>query len=296
MASDIAAVARDFQVPGGIRVAADTGGDPSGAVVVLMHGGGQTRHSWHGAMRELLRAGFYVVNLDARGHGSSDWATDGDYSLEALASDLRAVIAELPSTPVLVGASMGGATALYAAGNSTEALARALVLVDVVPRVDEVGAARIETFMRANPNGFATVDESADAVALYYPHRPRPRDSSGLMKNLRRRADGRLHWHWDPRLVAGRLGVEPPRFTSLLLEAAQRVRVPTLLVRGLQSDIVTDEGVREFRHCMPSLEVCDVAGAGHMGAGDKNDAFNQAVISFLRRVLPSGEESRRLQR
>src|SRR3546814_10171520 len=110
---------RRYPVAGGIEVEADVGGDPAQPAVILLHGGGQTRHSWGGASRELLRQGFHVINLDARGHGNSGWAPDGDYSLEAMADDLRAVIATLPSLPALIGASMGGCRAFYEIGRAS---------------------------------------------------------------------------------------------------------------------------------------------------------------------------------
>jgi pimeloyl-ACP methyl ester carboxylesterase len=160
------------------------------------------------------------------------------------------------------------------------------VLVDVVPRIDPDGGKKIGDFMRARPDGFATLEEAADAVSAYNPHRPRPKDVSGLMKNLRVRDDGRLHWHWDPRFVQNEKRVEPPQFAEILLDAADRVRIPSLLVRGMQSDIVSEAGVEEFRRHLPALEVYDVIGAGHMVAGDRNDAFNDGVIGFLQRHLP----------
>jgi pimeloyl-ACP methyl ester carboxylesterase len=273
-------------MPSGLRVAADVGGEPAAPAVVLMHGGGQTRHSWGGAVQELLRQNYQVVNLDARGHGDSGWAADGDYSLEALAGDLKAVVATLPSAPALVGASMGGITALYAVGTG-QVRASAMVMVDVVPRIEAAGGAHIAAFMSANPQGFASVEEAADAVSVYYPHRPRPKDVSGLAKNLRRRADGRLYWHWDPAFLKNPRRMEPPQFSDRLLKAAGQVRIPTLLVRGLRSDIVSDAGVAEFRQHLPALEVFDVPGAGHMVAGDRNDAFNNGVLGFLRRHLPA---------
>jgi pimeloyl-ACP methyl ester carboxylesterase len=58
--------------------------------------------------------------------------------------------------------------------------------------------------------------------------------------------------------------------------------VPVLLVRGQRSDVVDDAGIEEFRQKLPHLEIASVAGAGHMVAGDRNDAFNRSVISFLR--------------
>ena len=275
---------RRYVADDGVALVADVGGDPSAPAVILSHGGGQTRHSWGTAMARLLADGYQVINVDARGHGDSDWSPIADYRIERLAADLKTIVATLSSPPALVGASMGGAASLIAAAEP--GLASALVLVDVVPRLNPEGAERIIAFMRARPDGFATLDEVADAVAAYYPQRPRPRDPSGLMKNLRLRADGRLHWHWDPAFVAtSQVVSEPPRFTEKLYEAAARLRLPTLLVRGMESDIVSEESIAEFRAHTPHLEVCDVVAAGHMVAGDRNDAFNDGVAGFLSRHL-----------
>jgi pimeloyl-ACP methyl ester carboxylesterase len=262
-----------------VNIVASVGGEPDAPPVVLLHGGGQTRHSWAAAMNELVAHGYFVVNFDARGHGDSDWAPDGDYSLEAMAADLALVVGSVSSRPALVGASMGGATALFLAGSPLGPICSALVLVDVVPRIDPGGAAKILAFMRGYPKGFATLGEAANAVAAYNPHRPRAKDAAGLAKNLRTKPDGRLYWHWDPRVLTGR--AEPPALSDRLNEAATRVRIPTLLVRGLRSDVVTDVGVEDFKRYMPHLEVFDVPNAGHMVAGDQNDAFNRGVIDFL---------------
>ncbi len=287
MSSDPAPIqTRFFTGADGLQLCADVGGDASQPTVILLHGGGQTRHSWAGAMRELLAQGYQVINLDARGHGDSQWSPVGDYSLDALAADLLAVMATLPARPALVGASMGGATLLYAAGGQAKEIADALILVDIVPRVETAGVGKIIAFMRRHVGGFANLHEAVDAVAAYNPHRARPGAQSGLMKNLRQRQDGRLYWHWDPQFVTQRQQVEPPQFAELLLAAARRVRTPTLLVRGLQSDLVGDAGVAELKAHLPILEISDIAGAGHMVVGDRNDAFNQAVAAFLQQHLP----------
>ena len=119
--------------------------------------------------------------------------------------------------------------------------------------------------------------------------RPRPRDLSGLRKNLRQR-DGKWHWHWDPRFVRGRDGIDGQEGLvdhDRLAAAARRVSVPTLLVRGRMSDIVSEDGVRELRELIPHAEVVDVAGAGHMVAGDRNDAFNGSVTEFIEHTVPA---------
>jgi len=162
------------------------------------------------------------------------------------------------------------------------------VLVDIVPRMEINGAEKIRGFMRAHPDGFATLEDAADAITAYYPHRPRPKDIGGLRKNLRERDDGRLRWHWDPHVIDGPHTVEPPTFSDALVEASRQVRIPTMLVRGLESDIVGEAGVAALRADLPQLEVFDIAGAGHMVAGDRNDAFNEGILAFLGRQLPSG--------
>lgn len=270
---------RRFVGMNGVRLTADEAGPETGSPVLLLHGGGQTRGSWKNAVARLAADGYRVIAPDARGHGESEWAPDGDYSLDAMVGDVRAIVNALPGRPAIVGASMGGTTALALLGEADAPEARALVLVDVAPRIDVEGAKRVATFMNANPDGFASVEEAADAVSAYNPHRPRPKDISGLRRNLRE-VGGRLFWHWDPAFI-GERRIEPGVFRPRLEDAAKTVAVPTLLVRGAQSDMVGDEEVAHFRSLMPHARFVDVAGAGHMVAGDRNDAFNGAIFSFL---------------
>ncbi len=270
----------------GVDLVADAYGDEHGAPVVLLHGGGQTRHAWGGAARAFAEAGRYALAVDLRGHGHSDWSPDGVYGLSRFAGDVHAIVAHLGRPPALVGASLGGLSSIIAVGESTEQVAASLVLVDVAPRVEEEGRNKIADFMRSGFNGFDTLDQAADTIAAFVPHRPRPTDLSGLKKNLRQRGDGRWYWHWDPRFITNREGVDGQEGLvnhERLCEAARRITIPTLLVRGRMSDIVSDESVRELRELVPHAAVVDVAGAGHMVAGDKNDAFNAAVIAFVNR-------------
>jgi pimeloyl-ACP methyl ester carboxylesterase len=249
-------------------------------VVLLLHGGGQTRHSWKGTAGRLASAGWTAITLDTRGHGDSGWSPEGDYTMDAFVADLRAVAATLRVPPIVIGASLGGLTALVAEGEHP-GLLRALVLVDVAPRVEAEGSERIQNFMKGAPEGFATLDEVADAVAAYNPHRRRPRSTDGLRKNVRLRGDGRWYWHWDPQFVEG--GAEPRRAlnSERLYAAAGAVRVPTLLIRGQLSDILSPEGAAELIDIIPSARYVDVAGTGHMVAGDDNDVFTQALTGFL---------------
>jgi pimeloyl-ACP methyl ester carboxylesterase len=227
--------------------------------------------------------------VDLRGHGDSDWAPDGDYTPPTIAADVRAVLEWFGGRPAIVGASLGGQAALLALGEAEQSLASALILVDVTPRVDLEGARRVLSFMRSRPDGFESLEEAADAVAAYLPHRPRPTDNAGLANNLRR-AGGRYRWHWDPLLVEQNERSMMP--TERLLKAARRVRVPTLLVRGGLSDVVTPDTAGEFVHIVPEAELITVTEAGHMVAGDQNDVFTAAVVEFLDRALGQSPASR----
>jgi pimeloyl-ACP methyl ester carboxylesterase len=254
--------------------------------VLMLHGGGQTRHSWDRSARSLAAAGWDVITLDARGHGESDWAPDGDYSVEGLVADLLLVRDELGRTtsilPVIIGASMGGMTALVGQGEHGD-VARALVLVDIVPRIELDGVEKIGAFMGSAPNGFESLEDVADAVAAYQPHRKRPRNIEGLRRNVRLAEDGRLYWHWDPAFQS--LGddtvVDHDGHHTRLADAARRITVPTLLVRGMLSDIVSEAGAAERLEMMPHAMAIDVAGAGHMVAGDDNAIFVDHTTAFL---------------
>jgi pimeloyl-ACP methyl ester carboxylesterase len=275
----------------GNNLAADVAGDLGDPPVLLLHGGGQTRHSWGTTLGALADKGWRAYAIDLRGHGESEWAADGDYTLDAFAGDVLAVSRVLDSPPALVGASLGGIASLAAIGeHPDEEVARALVLVDVAPRMEEEGRMRIGAFMAEHMNdGFASLEDVADAIAAYNPHRPRPTNLGGLSKNLRRREDGRWYWHWDPAFIGGRLGGTDETRSSLidpdrLGQAARNLTVPTLLVRGRVSDLLSEEGAQELLQLVPHAQMVDVAGAGHMVAGDRNDLFNDAVVSFLSAV------------
>jgi pimeloyl-ACP methyl ester carboxylesterase len=180
---------------------------------------------------------------------------------------------------------MGGVTSLVAAGEG-HLTARGLVLVDVAPRIEPVGAARVRDFMTGNPDGFATLEDVADAVSAYNPHRERSASLEGLKRNVRQRDDGRWYWHWDPALMRPGDGGDDDETRGVLSyerlkDAARSLTIPTLLVRGQQSDVVSPEGAAELLELVPGSTFVDVQGTGHMVAGDDNDVFTREVLGFL---------------
>jgi peroxiredoxin len=273
---------------GGLRIVADRLGDPEAPAVVFLHGGGQTRRSWGRAAAAVAERGWQAITVDLRGHGESDWSKEGDYRVTSFAGDIQEVLRHLPPRPVLVGASLGGFTAMLLAGELSPAAVRAVVLVDIVPNMDPSGATRIHSFMSDRMmSGFDSLEEVADMIQEYNPHRQRPTDLDGLRVNLRRR-DGRWFWHWDPKFIDGTSALPPTEVIETdrlhaAVEAILRNDVPMLLVRGQMSDLVTKARADEFLSRFPEIDFVDVGGAGHMVAGDRNDVFAGAVVEFLAR-------------
>ncbi|MDY7104672.1 MAG: alpha/beta hydrolase [Actinomycetota bacterium] len=281
MSDSVGSEVRRVRTGAGLSVVLERFGGPSERPpVLLLHGGGQTRHSWSGTASQLAAHGYEAFTMDLRGHGDSDWASDGDYTTDAMVEDLDAVCAEIGRSPVLVGASMGGMVGLVSEGSLRPGRLQGLVLVDIATQLETAGVERIVGFMSAAPDGFATLEEAADAIAAYRPNRPRPSNLDGLRKNLRQGEDGRWRWHWDPAFLSGK-SRDGRTDVDRLGDAARNLSLPTLLVRGRMSDMLSLEGVATFREQCPHAHFVDIADAGHMVVGDRNDAFTAAVIDFV---------------
>jgi pimeloyl-ACP methyl ester carboxylesterase len=223
----------------GITLVADEwnrGADANAPAVLLLHGGGQNRFSWKSTGQVLADRGLHVVALDSRGHGDSDRAPDANYSVDALRDDTLAVIEQIERPVALIGASMGGMTGMLVADAAGPQSVTKLVLVDVIPRYEKDGSARIRDFMASGMDGFATLDEAADAVAAYLPYRKKPRSPEGLKRNLRLR-DGRWYWHWDPAFLTV---PNDDRFVRIdkLEQAVLKLTFQILLFRGKLSEVV----------------------------------------------------------
>jgi pimeloyl-ACP methyl ester carboxylesterase len=275
----------------GVQLEADVLGG-GGPPVILLHGGGQTRHSWRRTAERLAMEGFTALPFDQRGHGGSERAADRRYTFLDFAADAhdlgRQVRDRFGAPPAIVGASLGGMAALIGSHLPPSNPFAALVLVDVTPRMDPDGVAAVQGFMRErSADGFASIEEAAEAIALYLPHRPKPRSLDGLRKNLRQAADGRYYWHWDPAFLSGPFPIETDRrgVERRALAAAHALDVPSLLVRGQDSELVRQEHADEYLAAARKSEFVDVRDARHMVAGDSNGVFTAAVLSFLKRRM-----------
>jgi pimeloyl-ACP methyl ester carboxylesterase len=264
-----------------------------GAPILVLHGGGQTRHAWEESCEHLGQRGYDVTALDLRGHGQSDWAPDQAYALMDFGADVVEVLPQLGwSRAALLGFSLGGLISLHLTARRPE-ISAALILVDVAPRLETDGVRRIRDFM-TRYESFGSIDEVVQALREYNPNRPPDSiKAESLMRNLRTRPDGRLEWHYDKYFRTPAPTPESQYRSRIggltheeLLEDARKIAVPTLVVRGAMSDVLSDEGVRELQEAIPHAEAAIVDRAGHQVAGDRNDAFLVAVAPFLERRYP----------
>jgi pimeloyl-ACP methyl ester carboxylesterase len=261
------------------------GDDNAGRTVLFAHGGGQTRYSWAKPAHEVAEAGWRAVALDLRGHGESDWSPNGDYENDRFATDIRDVAYELGGYVVGVGASLGGLASIVAQSFKPPPF-HALVICDVTPRLESSGLKRIVGFLTKHiEQGFASPEEAVEAISEYRGQPGRKANPKSMERYLRRSPDGRYRWHWDPKFMAGS---HEERVQTTMLErvaaAARTITVPTLLVHGKESDLVSDDTAREFLDLVPSARYLDIAGSGHMIVGDRNDAFAAGLLDFLREL------------
>jgi pimeloyl-ACP methyl ester carboxylesterase len=262
----------------GLALAATSGAATADRPAVLLaHGFGQTRQSWLGTQRRLGAAGYRHFAFDMRGHGESGRnPAERPYAVADFVADLHAAADTLPDGAVLVGASMGGLTGVMAQAERPRF--SALVLVDVTPRWENAGAERIQRFMGAHPDGFADFDAAADAIGAYLPHRERK--SPAQLRTLLHERDGRLHWHWDPRLLR-EFALAGDALQAQVAAAARQLELPVLLISGGRSDLVSERTVADFLALVPHARHERIAHATHMVAGDDNDAFADVLLRYL---------------
>jgi pimeloyl-ACP methyl ester carboxylesterase len=265
-----------------VRLAADAYGDAAAPAVLFFHGGGQSRRAWRGSAQRVAAAGYRGITVDLRGHGQSEWAADGDYDVRAFGRDVGALIGGLSGPVALVGASRGGQAALLGAAACPDRVPL-LMLADTAPLIAKGPVDGIRAFFQASADGFATLEEAAQALATHMGGRST--DPAGLARAMRQDAAGRWFWQWDPRTAAPEF-IQPPSEDEAIQAAAAQLRCPVVLVRGELSEFVSDASVARFKELTPQLVVLVAKGEGHMFTGDANDAFATTLIDNLARCMP----------
>jgi len=249
---------------GGVRLEADEHGRAEDPCVLLVHGAGQSRRIWDGIAASLVKAGRRVVAIDLRGHGGSEWPENGCYDFEAYVEDMRAVLAQMDSRPVIVAATLGAWISVVALGANAATLAAGLVTVDLPTHV--------------NPDVTQAITS-------------RLREDLAQIDNGKQRAPD-----WDERMLDQfDVGDMPEQ----LAQAAARIQIPALYVRGALSNLVSQQEAAGFVAGMPDAELVEVDHADLLVTPDRIDIFNGVLLEFLERKHPreapqyrSGSDSR----
>lgn len=267
-------------VANGMRLHYLDWGNAGAEPIVFLHGGCLTAHTWD-VVCLALRAAFRCLALDQRGHGDSEWSPAMDYQPATHAGDLRSMIRQLDlDQPVLVGHSLGGLSALaYAAEHSPELAG--LVIVDVGTRAADTGARRITDFVTA-PAELDSINEFVERALKFNPRRDRRLLETSLQHNLRRLPNGRWTWKYDPRPIS-RPNIDRLRreWLPALTARAAKIQCPVLVLRGAESDLLSDAGAAELAGLAPDGQWARIDGAGHTIQGDNP----RALCAELRRFL-----------
>jgi pimeloyl-ACP methyl ester carboxylesterase len=249
-------------------------GMPDHAPVVLLHGVNQTCHSWD-EVAPLLCDRFTVFAVDQRGHGQSAWARDGDYGLDAMVGDLLEFTRLLaPRRLAVVGMSMGAAHAIALTARQPRDVSH-LAVVDFAPRIRQEGADKIRQMFELS---WASFEAAVEQMARFNPRRSLDNIRERLRHSLSQRPDGSWGWRLDPALP------RHPRFQGGSVgswEDIEKVRCPTLLVRGAESDVLAPEMAETMLERLPRARMVTIPRAGHSVAGDNPDDFTKALLPFL---------------
>ena len=255
-------------------------GNPDNPPMLLLHGFAQTCHSW-----DFVALGFSdnyrVIVLDQRGHGDSDWASDGDYSPETQQKDISGIVNELGlENFVLMGLSMGGRNSFtYAANNSGKV--KALVVVDAAPQNMQQGTQNIRSFVQQDDE-LDSVDAFVERVLQYNPRRDPQQVRGSIMHNIKELPSGKWTWKYDRALRSpGRRMGSDPETEKRLWGYLETLQCPTLLVRGGGSDIVAMDTADRMHQAIPNSRLATIDGAGHLVMGDSPSGFQSAVTDFL---------------
>ncbi|MCX4163603.1 MULTISPECIES: alpha/beta fold hydrolase [Paraburkholderia] len=269
----------------GLRLRYVSWGSVDAPPVVMLHGLRSYAYTWEPVAAALVDR-YRVIALDQRGRGASDWDPRRDYYTDAYVRDLKVLIETLGLQRfVLLGHSMGGANAFVYAGDHPDRLA-GLVIEDMGPgaSASSAGSERIKRELKSTPDAFTSWDE-----ARAFWRRQRPNISAAALDSrvehsLKSEADGRVVWRHDAEgIAAARLAATPEQLVDLW-PVVTGLQVPTLVLRGGNSDFLSDMVAVEMEALNPLINALSIPGATHYVHDDKLTIFNVALRYWLDRL------------
>ena len=262
-------------------------GDPSNPrVVVCVHGLSRQGRDFDTLAQDLC-GDYRVVCPDVVGRGQSDWLEDPmGYAVPNYVADMVTLLARLNAQQVdWVGTSMGGLIGLGVAGLARSPLRR-LILNDVGPTLQPLALARIGTYL-GQPVTYASLDQAADALwAISQGFGPHTREQWLALTRPQIKPDGHGAWipHYDPAIAVPFRAITPDLVKAgeaMLWHTYDALRLPTLLLRGVESDLLTRETAQAMTQRGPKARLVEFAGVGHAPMLVQGD--QRAVVQeFLR--------------
>ena len=223
---------------------------------------------------------YAVAPLDQRGHGDSEWARNGDYSNLTMAQDAQAFVAAIGlQNPIVMGHSMGGRNTLLFTRMNPD-YPRALVIVDVGPETMEAGRKTISNFVKRNEI-FDDLEHFIRNVREYDPYRSREHIERTVKYNMLERADGKYISKCDYRRWRGEIEVHDENRDAISLGDLASFKMPALVVRGANSNILADDAAERFREALPKGNLVTVPDCGHNVHSQNTLGFIDAVGKFL---------------
>ena len=265
---------------GDLQLAYQEWGPDDGPVIVALHGFGVSGHMFD-EFGQRAAGRYRLLALDQRGHGDSEWAPDGDYTRESFVADVEVVRERLGLERfILMGHSMGGLNAVEYTFQHPERVS-ALILVDVGPEAAREGVDNIMRFTRGPDE--LDFDEFVHNAMRFNTRRTEENIRERMRHRLKPLENGKWTWKFDKRFREGEGAV---RSGSELSSDELRCRFrelapPVLLVRGQQSDILSQEVAERTVAEMVAARLAVVPEAGHSVPGDNPDGFTSAVTEFL---------------
>lgn len=225
-----------------------------------------------------------LIRMDYRGRGASDWTGADSYAVPVEARDALALLDHLGvAQAALIGTSRGGLIGLLLAATAKDRLL-GLCLNDIGPQIEPSGLARIAGYLGRNPAARTHADLAASL--------PRSMTGFGAVPDGRWLAEARLHYAETPEGL--RITYDPAlcdAFTAALSGPAAEAwplfdacsGLPLALIRGANSDLLSEAVAQEMRRRRPDMIFADVPGRAHIPFLDEPESL-QVIHAFLGRI------------
>ena len=266
-------------------------GNPDAPTLVLVHGGRDHARSWDWVAQEL-REDWHVIAFDHRGHGDSDWVSDGNYQVSDMVYDLAQLIHQQGETPVtIVSHSMGGNVALRYAGTFPDTVRKIVAIEGLGPSPKRQAEMRADPYPQRmaewigkkraasarSPRKYDSIEAAFARMIEENSYLTEAQARHLTLHGVNRNEDGTYSWKFDPHLNVWMVEDVADEFVHQTWAA---ITAPTLLLYGADSWASNPEGDGRLEH-FSNARVIEFENAGHWLHHDQFDRFMATLRNFL---------------